>query len=97
MIKLECPNCQYTLPIEEWNKSISESMLLGVCDELIPLNNKYVAVYNKKYIFKVSGYFTLHDTPSHFYMYSTKEQAEIFLKLYLEWKGKDIVKMEANI
>lgn len=36
MTKLECPNCHYTLPIEDWNKSVKDGIVLGVCDELIP-------------------------------------------------------------
>ncbi len=38
MIKLECPCCNYTLTAEQWNENVKDSVNLGVCDELIPLD-----------------------------------------------------------
>jgi uncharacterized pyridoxamine 5'-phosphate oxidase family protein len=63
-----------------------------------PMTGKYAAVYKGEYIFKtVYGTWSLHPTPSTFNIFSTKKEAEEYLAEYLEWKGKDVVKLQANI
>ena len=36
MLHLECPNCQATPTVEEWNKEMLNAISLGVADVLIP-------------------------------------------------------------
>ena len=38
--KLECPNCGITLPISHWNDFVAESVSIGICDQLIPVDLK---------------------------------------------------------
>ncbi len=63
-----------------------------------PLSKKYAARYHNQYPFRTAeGTFVLHSRQSSFHLYSTKKGAEDFLKLFLEWEGKDVVSLSADI
>lgn len=59
--------------------------------------DRYVAVYGGEYPFLcVGGYYTLHSTPSFHHQYETKQEAKDHLDRYLEWRGKDVIRLEVE-
>ena len=63
--------------------------------EHYPLRDKYVVVYKNEYPFLcVGGYWSLHSSPSSHEMFSTKKEAVERLNLFLEWQGKDVIRIE---
>jgi C4-type Zn-finger protein len=39
-LTLECPNCQDCYSVEDWNKNVEMSILVGRADELIPTDDE---------------------------------------------------------
>lgn len=66
--------------------------------EFYPMKNLYAPVYKGQFPFcTVSGTWRLHDIPSSFEMFKSKEQAEDRLKLFLEWYNRDTQIIEVEI